>query len=231
MGAGDVVVNCAIHPRYRSEAYDAAYDLERAFAERAARMGARVIMLSSRRVYPDESRWRAREGDPATGDETVYGRNKAKTERGILDLLGEHACVLRLSNVFGFEYRCDAPRTTFFGQMLSHLKSHGEIRLDVSFETQRDFIPVEWVAEGVVRAALTRAAGVFNLGGGRPIACGEMGSQVIAGYGAGKILSADVARDEFYLDISKWIGEFGPPGDLEGILGSARRQGESLRYA
>lgn len=232
MTADDVVITCALHPLYRSQDYDPAYDLERAAAEAAARAGARVIMLSTRRVYPAESRWGPREPDLATGDETPYGRNKARTEGHIIDILGDRACILRLSNVFGFEYQANGPpRTTFFGLLLSRLKAQDEIYLDVSPGTRRDFVPAEWVAEAVVEAAMAGASGVYNFGAGAPLACGEIAQQVIAGYGRGSLRCAEDTRDEFYLDTSRWIREFGSKGSAQDVLDAARQQGINLRHA
>ena len=232
MTADDVVITCALHPLYRSQDYDPTYDLERTAAEAAARVGARVIMLSTRRVYPAESRWGARETDLATGDETPYGRNKARTEAHLIDTLGDRVCILRLSNVFGFEYQAGATaRASFFGLLLSRLKAQDEVYLDVGPETRRDFVPAEWVAEAVVEAALAGAAGVFNIGGGTPLACGEIARQVIAGYGRGSLHCAEDARDEFYLDTSKWVREFGRKGSARDILDTARQHGIYLRHA
>lgn len=228
----DVVVNCAIGDSYRTTIYRREDDLERRTAERAAECGARVIMLSTRRVYPAEVRYGAKESDPADGDESVYGRNKAHTERAIAETLGDRACILRLSNVFGFEYVAPRPpRTTFFGMMLSTLKARGEIVLDVAPETRRDFIPADWVAQAVLTAAQSGVAGVFNLGSGEPIACGIVASAVIEGFGDGQLRCGDAVRDEFYLDVTKWVDRFGPPPNADGIIAVARKLGERLRHA
>jgi len=228
----DVVVTCALHPLYRTEAYDPAHDLERTMADAASRAGARVVMLSTRRVYPAESRWGARESDLASGDETAYGRNKARTEAWLTETLGERVCILRLSNVFGFEYRPGGPaRTSFFGLMLSRLKAQDEIYLDVAAETRRDFVPADWVAEAVIETALAGASGVYNIGGGGPIACGDIARQVIDGYGRGQLRCGHNTRDEFYLDTSRWVREFGPKGSTQDVLDAARQQGMYLQNA
>ncbi len=228
----DVVVTCALHPAYRSEPYEAAFDIERSIAESAARGGAKVIMLSTRRVYPAACRWGARESDPAPGDETRYGQNKARTEQAVLASAGDNARVLRLSNVFGFEYQSGATaRTTFFGMMLSRLRGQGEIYLDVAPATRRDFIPVDWAATAVVSAALVWRGGILNIGAGGAVSCGEIAEQVIAGYGSGVLRCADGVRDEFYLDTSKWLNEFGVARSSAELLAAARLIGEKLQNA
>jgi nucleoside-diphosphate-sugar epimerase len=227
---GDVVVNCALRPEYKSQPYAPAHDIEAASAELAARRDCRVIMLSTRRVYGAAARWGADERAPADGDETIYGANKARTERRIAALLGERACILRVSNAFGFEFaRGAAPRRSFLGLMLHRLKHEGEIVFDMHRATRRDFIPVGWVATAVVRAALAGLSGIYNLGGGGPIGCGQLAEAVIAGYGAGVLRAPERVSDEFYLDTRKLterLGAFGGPGD---ILETARACGEKLR--
>lgn len=231
LAAGDVIVACGVAPAYRSSPYDAALDIEGGIAELAARKGARLIMLSTRRVYPATVRWGAREDQTANGDETIYGQNKAITERRVLEALGDQACILRLSNVFGFEYLgLDNPRPSFFGMMMHRLRTRDEILLDMSPATRRDFIPVEAVARGVIDVSTSGAAGIFNLGGGGPIACGDLAEALLAGYGRGRLTAGDIVQDEFYLDTSRWTERFGPLVRAD-LIETARCLGERLRDA
>lgn len=232
LAADDVLAVCAIDPNFRVSPYRRENDLELRAATVAAERGSRVVMLSSRRVYPESVRFGASESDEAGGDETQYGRNKAQTERSILGLLGERACVLRLGNVFGFEYvSAAAPRGTFFGMMLSSLKERGEIVLDVQRDTRRDFVPLDWVAPAVLSAVRSRAHGILNVGSGHPVACGDIAEAVIEGFGRGQLRSGNEVRDEFYLSMKKWSASFGAPPDASAIIAAARRQGERLRDA
>ena len=228
----DVVANCALEPAYRTGPYDPAIDLERRSAKVARERGARVLMLSTRKVYRSDAQWGAREDDLLQLEGVGYGPNKAKTEAWIREALGDRALVVRLSNVFGFEYAVgEGGRPSFFGQMLFRLRHEGEIVFDMSPETRRDFIPVEDVARALVGAVASGAGGVFNLGSGSAIACGDIAQAVISGYGQGRLRSVDDVRDEFFLDSSKWSSTFGCAANAASSLDVAEGFGRRLRYA
>ncbi|MFN3930147.1 MAG: NAD-dependent epimerase/dehydratase family protein [Brevundimonas sp.] len=229
---GDVVTNCALTPAYRIGPYDPAVDLERQTAEIARRRGARVLMLSTRKVYRDNVQWGAREDDPLQFDGAGYGPNKARTEAWIRAALGDSALIVRLSNIFGFEYEAGGGgRRSFFGQMLFRLKHEGEIVFDMSPATRRDFISVDETARALIGAVAAGAGGVFNLGSGRAVGCGEIADAVISGYGEGRLRSVGNVRDEFFLDISKWSSTFGCAVKPADSVDVAWEFGRRLRYA
>ena len=203
----DIVVNFAMHPAFRSQNYASIYDVDAIVARAAMQSGARFVMLSTRRVYPASARWQAREDNQTGGDETAYGRNKARSEEVVGDLTAGRALILRLSNVFGFEYAA-VPRKTFLGQMLSDLRSIQTIRFDMSPDTRRDFMPVEACARAILIAAQSGVEGVFNLGAGFPLRCGDLADWIIDGYGQGQVESQPDIRDEYYLDMTKWKRHF-----------------------
>ena len=205
----DYVLNCAIHPRFWTEGYVDAHDFDLRGARVARRLGARFIMLSTRRVYSAAARWDALEGSEAVGDETAYGRNKALSEQAVLQEVPGNSLIFRLSNIFGFEYNPDRPRKNFFAQALHSLRESGEIRFDMSPDTRRDFLPVEVCAAAIVEGMLGGPAGVFNQGCGFPVTCGEVAQWVIEGYGRGRlVVTRDEVRDEFFLNMGKWRGLF-----------------------
>jgi nucleoside-diphosphate-sugar epimerase len=233
VGAGDVVINCALDPAYKTGPYDPTVDLERQSAEAALRAGARVVMLSTRKVYQPEVQWGARETDATLTEGQGYGPNKARTEAWLLDAAqGDRALIVRLSNVFGFEFVSGAPpRPSFFGQMLYRLKTQGEILFDMSPATRRDFVATEAVATAIVDAILKDASGVYNLGAGAAVACSDIAHAVISGYGDGRLRGADAIRDEFFLDGRKWNSEIGPVDARSDLLTVVTTHGERLRYA
>lgn len=233
LNADDVVINFALTPEYRSAAYRPEFDQDLLTAEAASKVGARCVLLSSRRVYPPSERWSAVERGPTAGDETPYGRNKAATEKAVLDLTQGDATVLRLSNVFGMEYGGGRSRGTFFGRMLQDLRSSGTIRFDMAAQTRRDFIPVDDAAAAIVKIASAGREGIYNLGSGLPISCGQVAQWVISGYGSGAFLEPEAAqiRDEFYLDMTKWVSEFELPTNSHRLQMTCNMIGLWLRDA
>ena len=230
-GADDCVINFALDPQYRSGEYHEEQDRDLAAARAATRAGAHFLMLSTRRVYPAAVRWRAAEATDATGDETAYGRNKARTEKAVRETCGDAAAIFRLSNIFGYEYNHPVPRRSFLGQMLYALKLQNTIFFDMHPDTRRDFLPVEICAGLLVDRALDRSAGTFNLGGGFPIPCGDLAEWIMQGFGGGKLVSDPaIVRDEFFLSMEKWRAHFGPlPIDVATLQNYCFELGERLK--
>ncbi len=206
----DTVVNFALNPASKKQAYDEALDCDLKAARAAARAGARFAMLSTRKVYPEAVLWNAPETAPCSGDGSHYGRNKAESEARILGLPGLSAAVFRLVNICGYEYRPSHPRPSFFGQMQGSLKTSGTIRFDMHPSTRRDFLPVESCARALVTACIRQVEGVYNLGSGFAVPCGDIAAWIMEGFGSGRlVVEPPVVRDEFYLNMDKWTAVFG----------------------
>lgn len=226
----DAVINLAIDPAFFSEPYAENLDWDLRIARLAISAKARFVMCSSRRVYPASVRFGAREIDDATGDETTYGRNKAASEKAVMQLCAENGTVLRFSNIFGSEYGIAMRRPTFFSRMLSELRRNGVVRFDMGAGTRRDFLPVEHCARAMVDSLQLRLGGVYNIGCGFPVPCGEIAEWLIAGYGRGRILTeTGEPRDEFFLDTRKWSDRVSPLVDADALRSYCLALGEKLR--
>jgi nucleoside-diphosphate-sugar epimerase len=224
--ASDVLINFAIHPNYRTGSYRVEEDYDVRAARACRLVGARFVMLSTRRVYSNA--WGAGEDAPAPGDGSPYGGNKARSEKAILDILGNTALVLRLSNIFGYEFDALAPRRSFMGMVLSSLKASREIRYDMHPDTRRDFLPVARCADAILGAA-GHAEGVYNVGCGFPVRCGDVASWLTEGYGCGTLVAADAIRDEFFLDTDKWNERFAPLTSREELRETCVELGQRLK--
>ena len=140
--------------------------------------------------------------------------------------------IFRLSNIFGFEYSADGQRKNFFAQLLRNLRQHGDIRFDMSRDTRRDFLPVEACAKALVQGVQQGLEGIYNLGSGFPVSCGEIADWVIDGYGDGRVVVArDEIRDEFFLDMKKWHGIFPPIMTMTRLREACTALGRRLRDA
>jgi UDP-glucose 4-epimerase len=211
LSPNDVLVNFSLSPAYRSDAYSEANDCDLRAARIAARAGASFIMLSTRRVYGTAG-WNADESQRADGDDSAYGQNKARTEIAVQEALEGRGGVFRLSNIFGYEYDRQAFRWTFLGALLTSLKHKNTILFDMNAQTRRDFLPVELCADMLLDRALARTAGIYNLGSGLPLTCGQLADWIREGYEGGKLIcDPNIIRDEFYLNMEKWRAEFPLP--------------------
>jgi hypothetical protein len=211
LSGNDCLINFSLMPAYRTEPYDPAFDCDLMAAKAAARSGAGYVMLSTRRVYGPETRWNAREDQPALGD-GAYGRNKVASETAVIDALQGRAGIFRLSNIFGYEYDHTKPRRTFLGILLGSLKQTNKMHFDMGASTRRDFLPVDICAQLLLDRARARTAGTWNLGSGIPLPCGELAGWIREGYGGGDLIcEPDIVRDEFCLSMDKWRANFPLP--------------------
>lgn len=212
--AGDCVINFAFDAHYRTSAYDEARDWDLQIARIAKRKSAQFVMLSTRRVYDPQNRWGAVEERGDGGDETIYGRNKAITEKAVRAVCGSEFAIFRLSNIFGYEYSSAAPRRSFLGQMLYTLKKQSKIFFDMHPDTRRDFLPADICASLLIARAIDGTTGTFNLGSGFAIKCGALAEWILEGHGSGSLIAnPPIVRDEFYLDMKKWCDKFDLPID------------------
>lgn len=201
------VINFAYDPIIIEGQYS---DLDHQFAKIAAKHEAAYIMLSSRAVYGISTK-------PTILTEkqnffdlvTPYGHAKRLIEKDLQENF-DNVTILRLSNIFGFEYLPDKPRDTFFGMMLTNLKEKNTINFSMNGLTQRDFLPLANFTKNLTLIAGTPKSGIFNLGAGFGVSCGDIAQWVIEGYGDG-ILSSEEGgiTDSFVLDMMNTNAAFG----------------------
>jgi nucleoside-diphosphate-sugar epimerase len=200
-------------------------DPEAALMVRVGRSGARYVMLSSRAVYGPAGAEPLREDHPVAPT-SEYGRHKLRLEEHGHGLLGDRLTILRLSNVFGFEW---PGRPTFFGIMLDRLAAEGSIRFDMAPDTRRDFIPVQAAAAMIARLAADPLPGLFNIGAGHSVACGTLAEAVIQGFGRGRLIVSDpVPRDSFDFDTGRARHRTGVTISKDEVIEAARAAGRQL---
>ncbi len=211
-----------------TEAWRLDQDLEHCLLTRLAGHPACYVMLSTRAVYgPAGSRPLRPTDTPAPA--SAYGRNKLRLEQAAQGLLGERLCILRLSNVFGFEW---PGRATFFGIMLDRLKRDGVIRFDMAGSARRDFLPVELAARMIARLAAGRQGGIVHVGAGLSLPCADLAHAVIEGFGSGRLLvESPFPKDEFAFDASAAQAATGIVVGADDVLSAARQAGLALAAA
>jgi UDP-glucose 4-epimerase len=195
----DLLINCAFDPRLKTGCYDGALDADLQLARRLP-AHARFIMLSSRLAYGPAGKEPRLHETRVPRPDRPYGINKLRTEGELADLLGERLTVLRLSNVFGDE---DQPgRQNFLSLALRSLRSQGRVVLDMCPFVERDFIPVDALAEHLVQISWAPQPGLYNLGAGAAVPTGRIAQWLIEGHGRGELVVTDLREfDAFWLDI------------------------------
>lgn len=214
----DLLINCAFDPRLKTGCYNAAYDADLQLVRRLP-SHTRVVMLSSRLAYgPTGDDPRLHES-LAPRPERLYGINKLRTEEALATLLGTRLTVLRLSNVFGDEDQ--SGRQSFLAMALRSLRDQRRVVLDMSPFVERDFIPVDVLAEHIVQISRAPQAGLYNIGAGTAVPTGRIAQWLIEGHGHGELQVTNMREfDAFWLDIAAARRDFG----IEPVLVQRIRQ-------
>ena len=207
----DQVINCAFDDRLKQAPYQPELDMDLWLAEQLReRPHIRYTLLSSRMAYgtpPADGRLHtALQPQPIN----LYGQAKWRTEQALRALLGDRLLVLRLSNIFGHE---DVPgRRNFFAMALRSLREQGRIVLDISPFVERDFLPVDQLAQSLVHISQFWQSGLFNLGAGHGLPTGRIAQWLIEGHGRGELLINNLREhDAFWLDMNATRKTFGIP--------------------
>lgn len=207
LGDVDLLINCAFDPRLKTGCYDAARDADLQLV-RHLPPHARFVMLSSRLAYGPTGDDPCLHEDRAARPDRPYGINKVRTEDSLTAILRGRLTVLRLSNVFGDE---DQPgRQNFLALALRSLRGQGRVVLDMSPFVERDFIPVDALAERLVQISNAPRAGLYNMGAGTAVPTGRIAQWLIDGHGQGEMVVTDMREfDAFRLDITAAQRDFG----------------------
>ena len=132
--------------------------------------------------------------------EKVTANNEYTTKKLVNEemFLFANGAVARLANVYGPSMKSG----TVVAEILSQIPGHGPIYVRNS-ETDRDFIWIEDVANGLARIAKNSISGVFNIGSGVAISITELAKLALdlAGESSRSIVSDSFDPSTIILDI------------------------------
>jgi UDP-glucose 4-epimerase len=151
----------------------------------------RLVYASSMTIYGDCQTVPTPESEPCRPD-SYYGITKhaaeryvhATAERPDLDFTFSVSS-LRMFSVFGPGQAWDNPYQGVLGIFLGKLQRGEPITIFGDGEQTRDFVYIDDIVEGWVRALNTpeAAGGVFNLGSGNSLSINQLAERAIAAYG------------------------------------------------
>jgi len=205
----DVVVNCALDPRYKTEEYNEEYDFDLKVGREALRNECHYVMLSTSKVYGNNENLITYTEESPTNPFDNYSKNKLQTEE-LLQVIFQYKkslTILRGSNIFGYELG----RNSFMGYCLSQLQYDSKIRLTISSGVKRDFIYVEDAADIIEKVCEVKPYGVYNLSSSHGLEAGLIAKYLIKGYDSeGSIVHTDYKIErQFTMDNSKLQKDLG----------------------
>lgn len=131
------------------------------------------VYLSSTRLYKDHPSSPAREEDDIRvspiGAGGLYNLSKAMGEAVVLTL-GERGHVVRLSNVYGD----GSEGHNFLASIVTDALTKGEIVLETSFDSAKDYVSVTDVVELLPRIAAGGRQQIYNVASGASVTNGDI---------------------------------------------------------
>jgi len=174
----NVVINCALDPRFKTHNYNEKFDVDFQVARQAYENGSHFIMMSTRKVYGNSPEFKIYSETSPVNPVDFYSENKLMSEYRIRAYFGDKATILRGSNLYGYE----PGRKSFMGYCMDQLLSTGKIEYTFSPYNQRDFIYIDNACKLILKVARKKPTGVFNLGAGFSIDVGNIGKYLILGF-------------------------------------------------
>lgn len=225
----DVLINFALHPSFLKDPYDRNKDLDTKLASILPKE-CQYIALSSRMVYgPPIKKDEGLEESGPYNPQNAYGENKLAIEKSLQGLVAQDKLtILRLSNIFGFE----PGRHTFFGAALKNLHTNKAITFDIAEDCVRDFLPRDKFTEYLIQIAKSPQPGIFNVGCGYGVECGQIANWIIEGYGEGRIIVTDQSRKgEFFLNMKHTLTTYRlSPVTKDDIRQACIKCGQELKF-
>lgn len=201
-GDFDVVINCALNPKFKTKKYNEQIDFDYKVASLAYKHDCHTVMLSTRKVYGSSNELHVYTEESELKPYDFYSENKLTSEKKIMAEFGDKATILRGSNLFGYELG----RNSMMGYMLNQLDNTGRIVYNQNTGTQKDILFVNDAAELICELTNIKPTGVYNMGGGL-FSLGTIGQYLIQGYGSGEVVCNSVEfGEQFLLDSSKLYG-------------------------
>jgi dTDP-4-dehydrorhamnose reductase len=177
--------------------------------ERAAKAGARLVLVSTDLVFDGERGPYREEDEPAPL--SVYGRTKAAAEAAVLGL--PRTAVVRVSLLFGPSL---TDRPSFFDDQVAALRGGRSVSLFA--DEWRTPLPLHTAAQALFAIALSDRTGLLHLGGPERLSRFEMGrrlaeflgvspSSVVAGRRE-QVAAPEPRPRDTSLDSSRWRQHF-----------------------
>ena len=200
----DVVVNCSLHPSFKTSSYHLGIDVDYDVAHKSYLSGCHYIMLSTRKIYGSSTALKTYNEESEENPYDHYSENKLKSEKKILSQFGDRSTVIRGSNLFGYELG----RNSMMGWFLNQLDKDGTIRYNVLSTTSKDIIHVDDASKIISKVCSQQPLGLYNLGTSYPYSMLGIGIHLLDGFNHGILenrmkFDGEIYGEQFILDTKK----------------------------
>lgn len=162
-------INCSINPNYSTKKYNLKYDNDFFVADKIKNTKCTQIMLSTRKVYkPGENLKENTKIYPNCN----YSKNKAITEKKLIQIFKKKVLILRVGNLIGFiSNNRRRVHRTFIDIFFENIKKN------IVFDNQqnfKDFISIKKLSEAIFLLMKNGAFGIYNVSLGKKIFLNEI---------------------------------------------------------
>lgn len=174
----DVVVNCSLHPNFKTSTYHHGIDVDYDVAHKARLSGCHYVMLSTRKIYGSSTALKTYNEESEEKPYDHYSENKLISEKKILDQFGDSSTIIRGSNLFGYEPN----RNSMMGYFLNQLDKDGRIKYNIISTTSKDIIHIDDATKIISQICSKKPLGVYNLGSSFPYTMLAIGIFLLDGF-------------------------------------------------
>ncbi|MFN7982296.1 MAG: NAD-dependent epimerase/dehydratase family protein [Vicinamibacterales bacterium] len=173
--------------------------------------GAKVVFAGTRQIYGRPDTLPVDESHLVRPTD-VNGINKAAGEQYHLvynNVFGVRACSLRLTNVYGPRQLIRHNRQGFIGWFIRLALEGRTIQIYGDGSQLRDFVHVDDVVDGFLRAGIADACNgeVFNVGGQHPISHRDLTTLLIDAAGSGRVEYIEWPTEKKAIDIGSFYAD------------------------
>jgi len=161
----DWVINCASNKKYIKNKYNEKFDFDLLIAKKIKNTNTRQIFLSTRKVYtPKENIKENSRLNPRCN----YSKNKAITEKKLLDILDNRILILRISNLIGLNNKHSKRKLhkTFIDIFFEFINK------DIIFKNDnlyKDFLSMKTFNLIINKLMAKKKFGIFNVSIGKKV--------------------------------------------------------------
>ena len=160
------IINCAIHPKYRTKTYSSKYDIDVKISKKIKDINLKYILFSTRKIYREK--FNIKETDKIE-TKCNYSKNKFKTEKKLSSLLKKNLIILRISNILGINKNLKNKRKIhklFLENYINFVKNNKLVKFDNNF---KDFITIEQFCNVIHKIITSKIYGTYNLSLGKKV--------------------------------------------------------------
>ena len=222
------VINFAINPKFKFEKYNSSLDIDDKITNEI-NTDTNYVMISTRFVYYHNKDIPFSETHKCK-PMNFYGINKLKIENKLKKKIKNNLLILRLGTLLNFDL---SKKHLFTSFLLNKLKKEKIVVIDLRKKIFKDFFTDDFFVKNLDILISKKIIGTYNLSSGIPLNPKNVASEIIKGYGKGKIIFKfkNKADKSYLLNNEKLFSITKLKIDKQKLLNYSYRLGKKLKYA